>query len=212
MSLASVTRSLNTMFRQASTWRVSTACLDRKQCRVAAIKNEHASFGRLMDAAKAAGVSGAATLARALNVSPQVVTNWKGRGVSQDGALLAERAFGCSASYILDGKAAGATKGTAAKAPVVVESSSELNIPAPIRQLLDDLADLPPAKQSRIIESIHQEAEEARAAADHLSKRRTPSVPERKPGARSSVSAPIPQAGDGNPKQGFFVWEMGLGE
>lgn len=39
-----------------------------------------------------------------LGESSATITNWKSRGVSRDGALKAERMFGCAASWILDGK------------------------------------------------------------------------------------------------------------
>lgn len=42
-----------------------------------------------------------AELARALNVSEQVVTNWSKRGVSVEGALAAQYAFGQDANFIL---------------------------------------------------------------------------------------------------------------
>lgn len=44
---------------------------------------------------------GPAALARALNVSEQVVTNWANRGVSLDGALKAQLAFGVDANFVL---------------------------------------------------------------------------------------------------------------
>jgi hypothetical protein len=44
---------------------------------------------------------GPADLARALNVSEQVVTNWGSRGVSLDGALKAQLAFGVDANFVL---------------------------------------------------------------------------------------------------------------
>lgn len=40
-------------------------------------------------------------LARALNVSEQVITNWAKRGISADGALAAQFAFQLDANYIL---------------------------------------------------------------------------------------------------------------
>lgn len=44
-----------------------------------------------------------ASVARALNVSPQTVQNWIDRGVSKEGAINAANVFGGSASYILSG-------------------------------------------------------------------------------------------------------------
>lgn len=42
-----------------------------------------------------------AQLAKALNVSEQVVTNWAKRGVSMEGALKAQLAFGVDANFLL---------------------------------------------------------------------------------------------------------------
>lgn len=44
---------------------------------------------------------GPADMARALNVSEQVVTNWGTRGVSLDGALRAQLQFGVDANFVL---------------------------------------------------------------------------------------------------------------
>ena len=44
---------------------------------------------------------GPADMARALNVSEQVVTNWGTRGVSMDGALRAQLQFGVDANFVL---------------------------------------------------------------------------------------------------------------
>lgn len=45
-----------------------------------------------------------ASVARALNVSPQTVQNWIDRGVSKEGAINAADVFGGSASYISEGQ------------------------------------------------------------------------------------------------------------
>jgi plasmid maintenance system antidote protein VapI len=42
-----------------------------------------------------------AQLAKALNVSEQVVTNWSKRGISMDGALKAQLVFGVDANFLL---------------------------------------------------------------------------------------------------------------
>ena len=42
-------------------------------------------------------------MARLLNVSPQVMKNWEARGVSEGGALLAQKIIGCDANWILNG-------------------------------------------------------------------------------------------------------------
>lgn len=71
-----------------------------------------------------------------------------------------------------------------------------------VEQMLEDLGDLPAPKQSRIIDMIHNEAEDARAAAAHLIARNR--APATQP-ARSSVHAAGVikiKHGDGNPDQG----------
>lgn len=75
-------------------------------------------------------------------------------------------------------------------------------VPPEIRRLLDDLADLPPSKASRYMDLIHQEAEEARAAADHLNRRRTHALSAVKGGRASSRL--VLSFGDGNPHQGML--------
>jgi hypothetical protein len=51
-------------------------------------------------------VKGQSAVARLLNVSPQVMKNWEARGVSEGGALLAQKIIGCDANWILSGAGA----------------------------------------------------------------------------------------------------------
>lgn len=55
-------------------------------------------------AAEIKGIKTQAELARALNTSSQVINNWEKRGVSREGMIAAQRAIGCSALWIEDGK------------------------------------------------------------------------------------------------------------
>lgn len=73
-----------------------------------------------------------------------------------------------------------------------------------IEQMLEDLSDLPAPKQSRIIDMIHNDAEEARQAAAHLvARNRVPaSVPATKHQAGHSHGVIKIKHGDGNPDQG----------
>jgi hypothetical protein len=50
------------------------------------------------------GIASPTGLATALNMSAQVVTNWKRRGPSVEGALAAQREFGCDANWVLTGE------------------------------------------------------------------------------------------------------------
>lgn len=63
----------------------------------------HPSLTRLLEVAAEHQIVGPAALARALNESDQVVTNWGRRGVSKAGALNAQRLFGISSTWILNG-------------------------------------------------------------------------------------------------------------
>lgn len=46
-------------------------------------------------------IVGQTNLANALGESPQVVKNWETRGISQRGANLAQKKFGCDANWVL---------------------------------------------------------------------------------------------------------------
>ena len=70
----------------------------------------HESALRLLDAAKAATADDAspvtdfASLAKSMNISAQRLGAWKNhRGVSKQGAIEAERLYGCSVSWIMEG-------------------------------------------------------------------------------------------------------------
>jgi hypothetical protein len=63
-------------------------------------------------------VRGQSAVARLLNVSPQVMKNWEARGVSEGGALLAQKIIGCDANWILNG---------AGERQVVYKASNELS-------------------------------------------------------------------------------------
>jgi DNA-binding XRE family transcriptional regulator len=62
----------------------------------------HATMARLYQAAKELRppIEGQSDLARALNVSPQVVNNWEERGISKDGAITAQQLLGINAVWI----------------------------------------------------------------------------------------------------------------
>lgn len=66
-------------------------------------KVKHPSLERLLEVAAGHGVYGHSALAAALQESEQVVTNWARRGVSTVGAISAQRVFGCSPLWVLEG-------------------------------------------------------------------------------------------------------------
>lgn len=64
----------------------------------------HATVDRLYLAAQQLrDVKGQSAVARLLEVTPQVVKNWESRGLSNEGALLAQKRIGCDANWLLDG-------------------------------------------------------------------------------------------------------------
>lgn len=82
--------------------------------------------------------------------------------------------------------------------PVTANAPSTL--PRELHTMLEDLDDLPPARQSQIIDNIHQLAEEARAAAAHLASRNRVPAASASTGGSSRRSITI-KHGDGNPDQ-----------
>lgn len=62
----------------------------------------HETYERLMLAAKELrDVTMPAAVARLLNTSQQVLKNWEKRGLSEGGALVAQRIIGCDANWLL---------------------------------------------------------------------------------------------------------------
>lgn len=81
-------------------------------------------------------------------------------------------------------------------------------LPPGVEQMLEDLSDLPAPKQSRIIDMIHNDAEEARAAAAHLvARNRVPVAQPTKSSGHASSAIKI-RHGDGNPDQGVLDLRM----
>ena|SRR5438128_2713109 len=65
----------------------------------------HPTLKRLLDVARDAnGVTNVSDLAAALQESTQTVFNWEVRGVSKAGAMKAQKVYGCSVHWILEGK------------------------------------------------------------------------------------------------------------
>lgn len=103
------------MFMQSSMLRLSTNGLACQHDDVAE-KVVHPSLVRLLDFAQAhhqpgrSRITSYGDLAARMDVSSATMTNWKKRGISLDGALAAEREFGCFASWVLDGATPPATR------------------------------------------------------------------------------------------------------
>lgn len=65
----------------------------------------HPTTQRLYTAAREMrDVTGQSAVARLLDISPQAMKNWEARGVSEGGALKAQRVIGCDANWILTGE------------------------------------------------------------------------------------------------------------
>lgn len=102
----SVMDGLHTMFIQS----VNGACKPRLNFRHK-LPAMHDSMRRLLDFARrntehrrtADRVQEFSDISRRLGVSSAVMTNWKARGISKDGALDAQQAFGCNAWWVLSG-------------------------------------------------------------------------------------------------------------
>lgn len=68
------------------------------------IQPMHQAASRLYRAAtELRGTAGQTRVAKLLDQSPQTVKNWETRGVSADGALLAQAYIGCDANWVLTG-------------------------------------------------------------------------------------------------------------
>lgn len=76
-----------------------------------------------------------------------------------------------------------------------------------VQQLLRDLDDLTPGRQSALIDMIHQEAEQARAQAEHLANKRQTTAAARKTSSGKSSSLKL-KIGDGNPDQGLLDLQL----
>jgi hypothetical protein len=80
-----------------------------------------------------------ADIAKAMGgLTPAVITNWKDRGISKDGALKAEEVFGCPATWLLSGS----------MPPIAVKGPDVMSQTA---QLLQDIADVPELQRLRAV-------------------------------------------------------------
>ena len=98
--------------------------------------------------------------------TPQVIKNWEARGVSKEGALAAEKAFGCSPLWVLEG--VGRAPGEPPRRPlavppptlvtalpVVLDALARATARTELRQLLPMLVDTDaPAYRQRLGELL----------------------------------------------------------
>ena len=72
---------------------------------ITAMAKIHPTTERLYTAARELrDVTGQSAVARLLDISPQVIKNWEARGVSEGGALKAQKHVGCDANWVLYGE------------------------------------------------------------------------------------------------------------
>lgn len=72
---------------------------------ITAMAQIHPTTERLYTAARELrDVTGQSAVARLLDISPQVMKNWEARGVSEGGALKAQKHVGCDANWVLYGE------------------------------------------------------------------------------------------------------------
>jgi phage repressor protein C with HTH and peptisase S24 domain len=87
----------------------------------------HESMQRLYRAAmEMKKVTGKSNVARLLETSPQVLTNWEARGVSNEGAIKAQQLIGCSAVWVTDGTGNMSTTVELIRYPVSTSSSRKV--------------------------------------------------------------------------------------
>lgn len=89
-------------------------------------KTPDPSLSRLFEAAAEHGDQTPGAVAKRLNTSAQTVNNWVHRGVSKDGAMAAQNAYGCDANWIL-GKPGAQKSGSAV--PVSNRETSGVQAP-----------------------------------------------------------------------------------
>lgn len=111
MSVLSSIPLLHTMLRTESTACESTLCVPQQHPAVEDAEVHDSAlrllaFAQVATASRRQPVTDWASLGACLGASAATVTNWKRRGVSKDGALDAEREFGCSAVWVLEGTGA----------------------------------------------------------------------------------------------------------
>lgn len=155
----------------------------------------HESMKRLLDYARSApgptgkAVRGFADIGAAMGVSSAVLSNWKARGLSKDGALKAEAAFGCSAQWLLSGVGtAMVVTPLATGQPPPVPVGRRVFSAAAQRQFMDDLGDLLPEEADALIQDLHARAEKMRRHRDYilqLSKPTAGTTPEKTPRQRA---------------------------
>lgn len=96
---------LNTAFKQKSNATFNNTVFSPGTIRITMNNLDlHPTMARLYQAAKTLKqVRGQSAVARLMNASPQTLKNWEARGVSKQGAITAQEAIGCNATWLMEG-------------------------------------------------------------------------------------------------------------
>jgi len=164
----------------------------------------HPSFERLLRFASEAtagtdrAIGDEVGLRLALGVSAGRFSNWKARGISQEGALLAERKFGCSANWVL--YETGQSTADPAKSAVDPSSSPVLKTVGTVSEsqwdLLQDFEMLIEEDREAIRKTLKEKANYARRVFDELRHRhRLSDAPATNARIEQTYGAPSPAPG-----------------
>jgi|GEM_PF-1517880 len=133
----------------------------------------HPSMDRLLEHARLATagtrrpVRSWSELQGALNVSSAVLTNWKRRGISQAGAIEAEKLFGCAASFILSG-AVPATHHTPPPSPPSDFRDDQTQPTVSEWDILDSIRAFPQEERDKIRAELRSRAEYWKRITDEM--------------------------------------------
>ena len=173
------------VFMQMSTSRVSTVCLVAGQSVMHESMQRLLAFAREVTADSRDPVHSFSDLGRRLQKSSAVITNWKARGISVQGAMDASGVFGCSPHWVLTGE--GEPRGP--RGPVVTMNYDDVlqaafdahagppGVSAADRQVLRDLALLLPSERAEWVTQLHQRAERVREDVERWLSERGMAVP-----------------------------------
>lgn len=154
------------MFIQMSTFRVSTRCLAAGQSVMHDSMQRLLAFAREVTADLREPVHSFSDLGRKLGKSSAVITNWKARGISVQGAMDASAVFGCSPQWVLTGE--GEPRGDVLRNhDQAFDAYLDWHAGAPPlsasdRQVLRDLALLLPSERDTWVSQLHERAEKVR--------------------------------------------------
>jgi len=172
------------MFISSSTLRLSTGCLVPQNADVPSNTEKpiQPSFARLLDfairstAGSTSPIVDEAGLRERLGVSNGRMTNWKyTRPISRDGALLAEKKLGCSATWLMSG--VGDEQGHSGPSRPPAPEDTPRAISESQWQLLQDFDMLIPEEQNAIRKTLREKAAYARKIFEQMARRHNMPAP-----------------------------------